>query len=74
MEEVKFLLTNARRKNGVFDKGCVVHNTKDAAEQGFHNYFTAYAYGREEGTDYVIAYIMDTNGAIVRTPEIWQVA
>ena len=69
--EVKFLLTQAKRKNGTMEKGCAVHNTADDARQGFHAYLSAYAYGHESGTDYVFACVHDTNGAIVETPVVW---
>lgn len=69
--EVKYLLTQAKRKNGTFEKGVVVHDTADAARQGFHAYLGAYAYGHENGTDYCYAAVNDTNGAVVETPVIW---
>lgn len=69
--EVKYLLTQAKRKNGTFEKGVVVHETADAARQGFHAYLGAYAYGHESGTDYCYASVNDSNGAIVEAPAIW---
>ena len=69
--EVKFFLHQAKRTNGTYSKGMVIHDTKDAARQGLHAYLSAYAYGHESGTDYVYAFVDDSNGAIVETPVIW---
>lgn len=69
--EVKYLLTQAKFKNGVMEKGCAVHETADSARQGFHAYLSAYGYGHEQGTVYVFAAVHDTNGAVVETPVIW---
>lgn len=69
--EVKYFLAQAKRTNGNFTKGLVVHDTADAARQGFHAYLSAYAYGHESGTDYVYAAVNDSNGAVVETPVIW---
>ena len=69
--EVKFLLAHAKRKNGTFEKGLVVHDTADAARQGFHAYLSAYGYGHESGTDFCYAAVNDSNGAIVETPVVW---
>lgn len=68
---VKYLLTQAKRKNGTYEKGCVVHDSADNARQGFHAYLSAYAYGHEAGTDYVFAAVHDTNGAVIEQPNIW---
>ena len=69
--EVKYLLTQCKRTNGTMSKGCVVHNTSDDAKQGFHAYLSAYAYGHEAGTDYVTAYVLDTNGVVIEPPVVW---
>ena len=69
--EIKYLLTQAKRKNGNFEKGCVVHNSENDARQGFHAYLSAYGFGRESGTDYVFACVHDTNGAVVEKPTTW---
>ena len=69
--EVKFFLHQAKRTNGTYSKGMVIHDTKDAATQGFHAYLSAYGYGHEQGTDYVYAFVDDSNGAIVEKPVIW---
>lgn len=69
--EIKYLLTQAKRKNGTMEKGCVVHTNPDDARQGFHAYLSAYGYGHESGTDYCIAYVTDTNGAVIEKPVVW---
>lgn len=72
MEEIKYFLATAHRDNGVYTKGVAIHDTQDAAEQGFHNEFTAWAFGKVETCDYVFACILDSNGAIVRPAEVWR--
>lgn len=69
--EVVYFLEQVKRTKGTFTKGSVVHNTADAARQGFHAYLGAYAYGREAGTDYVFAVVHDSNGAVVEPPVVW---
>lgn len=69
--ELKYLLATIHRDGGTFTKGIAIHDTRDAAEQGFHNEFTAWAYGKQNTCDYVCAFIYDTNGALVRSPEVW---
>ena len=69
--EVKYLLTQAKMTNGVFSKGCAVHDTPDNARQAFHAYLSAYAYGHEAGTDYVFVAVHDTNGAVCEQPIVW---
>ena len=69
--EVKYFLHQAKRTNGTYSKGMVIHDTIDAARQGFHAYLSAYGYGHEQGTDYVYAFVDDSNGAVVERPTIW---
>ena len=69
MEE-KFFLVQAKRTNGTYSKGVVVHDTLDAARQGFHAYLGAYAYGHEKGTDYVMCAVIGMNGEIWEKPTI----
>ena len=69
--DVVYFLSQAKRKNGTFEKGLVVHQTADAARQGFHAYLSAYGYGHEQGTDYCYAAVNDSNGAVVETPVVW---
>lgn len=72
--ELKYLVATVHHDNGTFTKGIAVHNSRDDAEQAFHNEFTAWAYGKQPNCDYVCAYINDTNGAVVRSPEVWSKA
>lgn len=71
MEGIKYFLTQVKRNGGTITKGCAVHDTADAARQGFHAYLSAYAYGHEAGTDYVFVAVHDSNGAVVERPTIW---
>ena len=48
-----------KRTNGEYTKGVEVHETLDSAEQAYHAYLGAYAYGRETGTDFVHCMITD---------------
>lgn len=66
MEE-KWFLSQIKRTNGEYAKGVVVHDTKDAAFNGFHAYFGAYGYGKDVNTDYVACYVADMNGAVIKS-------
>lgn len=68
--ENKFFLAQIKRTNGNYEKGVVVHNSFDAASQGFHAYFGAYGYGHDATTNYVSCAIMDMNGAVIKS-EVW---
>ena len=65
--EEKWFLTQIKRNNGTWTKGTVIHATKNDAINGFHAYFGAYGYGKEEGTDYVACYVADINGAVIKS-------
>lgn len=69
MEE-KFFLVQVKRTNGTYSKGVVVHDTIDAARQGFHAYLGAYAYGHEKGTDYVMCSVIGMNGELWEKPVV----
>lgn len=69
--ELKYFVSTIHHDSGAYTKGIAIHDTRDAAEQAFHNEFTAWAYGKKETCDYVCAYIHDSNGASVRAPEVW---
>lgn len=60
----KFFLHQMKHNNNndVWDKGIVVHNTMDAARQGYHAYMGAYAYGHQADTDYVQVEVTDMGG------------
>lgn len=60
----KFFLMQIQRKNGEFTKGAVVHDTLDAARQGFHAYLGAYGYGHDATIDYVQAMVVDMTGRV----------
>lgn len=63
MEE-KYFLVQIQRKNEAYTKGVVVHDTLDAARQGFHAYLGAYAYGHDATIDYVQAMVIDMKGMV----------
>lgn len=63
--EDKYFLVQIKRTNGVYTKGVVVKDSEDDAKQGFHAYMRAYAYGHENGTDYVQAAITAMDGRVV---------
>lgn len=67
MIEEKWFLTQIKRTNGEYQKGVVVHNTKDNAYNGFHAYFGAYGYGKDANTDYVACYVADMQGAVIKS-------
>lgn len=66
----KFFLVQIQRKNGTYTKGVVVHDSLDAARQGFHAYLGAYAYGHEQDTDFVEAMVVDMDGRVCNS-EVW---
>ena len=67
----KFYLIQVKRTNGTLDKGVVIKDTLDAAKQSYHAYLGAYAYGNNEGTDYVMVYIMNGAG-LGLMGEVWE--
>ena len=66
----KFFLTQVKRTNGTFEKGCVVKDTLDEVKQSYHAYLGAYAYGHDSNTDYVQCIVTDINGLILMN-ETW---
>ena len=74
MDELKYFLSTVHRAGGTFTKNVTIHDTRDAALQGMYNEFTAWAFGKQDSCDYVFAVIHDSNGGVVRQPEIWQKA
>lgn len=58
----KFFLHQIKRTNGTIDKGIVVKDTFEAAQQSYHAYLGAYAYGQNIDTDYVSCEITDIYG------------
>lgn len=66
----KYFLTQVKRTNGTFEKGCVVKDTLDAVKQSYHAYLGAYAYDHDEHTDYVQCLISNIDGAVIMS-ETW---
>lgn len=58
----KYFLHQIKRTNGTIDKGIVVKDTFEAAQQSYHAYLGAYAYGQNIDTDYVSCEITDIYG------------
>lgn len=67
--EEKWFLSQIKRnkETGNFDKGVVVHSSKENALNGFHAYFGAYGYGHDGTIDYVSCFVSDMTGAIIRS-------
>lgn len=67
----KFFLVQIKRTNGLIEKGVVVKNTLDEAQQSYHAYLGAYAYGKDANTDYVLVQILDSKGLGLKG-ETWE--
>ena len=67
----KFFLVQVKRTNGTVTKGVVVKDTLEDAEQSFYAYLGAYAFGHENGTDYVFAQIIDGNTGLGYDTKVW---
>ncbi len=67
--EEKWFLSQIQRnkETGEYTKGVVVHDSMDDALNGFHAYFGAYAYKKNNNIDYVACFVSDINGAIIRS-------
>lgn len=63
----KWFLTQIKHNEGIWEKGCVVHDSKENALNGFHAYFGAYGYGKIATTDYVACYVADMAGNVIRS-------
>jgi hypothetical protein len=66
----KYFLTQIKRTNGTFEKGCVVKDSLDAVKQSYHAYLGAYAYGNNKDTDYVQCYVTNLRGGMILS-ETW---
>ena len=66
----KYFLTQIKRTNEVFEKGCVVKDTLDEVKQTYHAYLGAYAYGHDSSTDYVQCYVTNLRGGMILS-ETW---
>lgn len=60
----KFFLHQVKIGKTNTSKGIVIHDTFDAALQGYHAYLGAYAYGHDADAICVQAMITDRNGII----------
>ena len=67
-----FFLVQIKRTDGAIQKGVVVKSDLDAAQQGFHAYLGAYAFGNDAKTDYVQVAIKDSNGVDAVSPVVWR--
>ena len=67
----KYFLVQIKRTNGLIEKGVVVKNTLDEAQQSYHAYLGAYAYGKDANTDYVLVQIFDSKGLGLKG-EVWE--
>lgn len=67
--EEKWFLSQIKRKSedGTYEKGVVVHSSKNDALNGFHAYFGAYGYGKDKTCDYVACFVSDMSGAIIKS-------
>ena len=67
--ENKYFLSQIKRAkaDGAYTKGVVVHDTKEAAFNGFHAYFGAYGYDKDATVDYVACFVSDMSGAIIKS-------
>lgn len=61
----KYFLHQVRMGKTNTTKGIVIHDTFDAAKQGYHAYLGAYAYGHDEDAVCVQAMITDRSGQIL---------
>lgn len=69
----KYFLVQIKRTNNIIEKGVVVKDTLDDACQSFHAYLGAYAYGKDASTDYVMTYILNSEGLGLKG-EVWKKA
>ena len=69
----KFFLVQVKRTNGTIEKGVVVKDTYDEVQQSYHSYLGAYAYGKDVKIDYVMVYILNSQGLGMKG-EVWEKA
>ena len=69
--ENKYFMHQIKQTNGTVEKGIVVKNTMDEALQAYHAYLGAYAYGKDDKTDFVQCMITDINSGEVLAREDW---
>ena len=66
----KYFLVQIKRTNGTIEKGVVVKDSFDDAQQSYHAYLGAYAFGKDPNTDYVMVQILDFQGLGMKG-EVW---
>lgn len=59
-----FYMHRIKRTGTTVDKGIEVKETLDAAEQSYHAYLGAYAYGKDQSVDFVHCMITDESNQI----------
>ena len=69
----KYFFVQIKRTNEVIDKGVVVKDSYDDAQQSYHAYLGAYAYGHDANTDYVQVQILNSAGLGLKG-ECWEKA
>ena len=69
----KFFLHQIKHTGDNFDKGIVVKDTLESAQQSYHAYLGAYAYGQSAQTDFVSVMISNTDGVVLMA-ETWNKA
>jgi len=66
----KFFLVQIKRTNETIEKGVVVKDSYDDAQQSYHAYLGAYGYGHDANTDYVQVQILNSAGLGLKG-EVW---
>lgn len=67
----KYFLVQVKRTNGTIEKGVVVKDTYDGAQQSYHAYLGAYAFDHDQNTDYVLVHILNSHGLGMKG-EVWE--
>jgi len=67
----KYFLVQVKRTNGNIEKGVVVKDTYDGAQQSYHAYLGAYAFDHDPNTDYVLVHILNSHGLGMKG-EVWE--
>lgn len=62
---IMYFLVQVKHTNGIYEKGVVVKDNCDDAQQSFHAYLGAYAFGNNAQTDYVYVQITDDQGRVI---------
>ena len=67
----KYYLVQVKRTKGTIEKGVVVKDSLDEVRQSYHAYLGAYAYGKDQNTDYVMVEILDGTGLGIQA-DYWE--